>query len=616
MSKGSTTQIERLQVEGGFLDQLDLRFSPGLNVLVGARGTGKTSVIELLRFCTNAPALADRYGKRAREHALSILRDGKAILTLIIDGERHVLQRTAREESIEIAGLLPIVLSQNEIELVGLDERGRLRLIDEFRPVDEEEGRAALAAMSSIRSLSRELADTDGELAALQERLAQLPALERELGAAEASATLSAESIARASDLLKSLDDLSRETAAQSAAVAMLERTRQSIDTWLDQLNVLQRRVPRPEPWPASSEDPLAEVRHVADDVTDLLAKAVDRGVSAIEILELEAARQKVLLSELDDEARGLRREADVLQAGAGEATRRLSELRETAAQLLQLASVQEQHRIRRAQALDVRSERLEELEALRRRRFEQRRQIEAELNQALNPRVRVTLRRGGLSSSYAAAIADSLKGSGLHYAQLAPLLAERVAPSELASAVEDGRADWLADVGEISVERAARVLEQLRNQGVGDILTAPIEDAVLLELLDGSGGYKGTDEVSTGQRCTMVLPVVLQHDRRPIILDQPEDHLDTAFIVETLVRALRERPSTSQLIISTHNANVPVLGEADRVTILGSDGLRGFVRHAGALDESETVESIEQIMEGGHEAFVRRAEFYADHAT
>lgn len=250
----------------------------------------------------------------------------------------------------------------------------------------------------------------------------------------------------------------------------------------------------------------------------------------------------------------------------------------------------------------------------LRRQRFEQRRDVEQRLNQALAPRVRVALRRGGLFSGYAAAIAEALRGSGLHYAQLAPLLAERVAPSELAQAVERGDDQWLAESGEVSVDRAHRVLDHLRAQGIGDILTAPVEDAVILELLDGSGGYKASDEVSTGQRCTIVLPIVLQHSDRTIILDQPEDHLDTAFIVETLVQALRGRPAGSQLIVSTHNPNVPVLGEADRVAVLGSDGVRGFVRHCGDLDEDNTVHAIEQIMEGGREAFARRASFYADH--
>lgn len=43
--------IRRMQVEGGFLDGLDLRFEAGLNVLIGGRGTGKSSIIELIRYC-------------------------------------------------------------------------------------------------------------------------------------------------------------------------------------------------------------------------------------------------------------------------------------------------------------------------------------------------------------------------------------------------------------------------------------------------------------------------------------------------------------------------------------------------------------------------------------
>lgn len=195
----SSLLIERLQVDGGFLDGLDLSFSPGLNVLVGARGTGKTSVIELLRFCTDSPALADRYGKRAREHALSILRDGKAAVTVRIDGEKHVFERTAREEVVELPGNLPIVLSQNEIEVVAVDERGRLRLLDDFRSISESESPAAFAAISSIKALARETGEADAEIASLQERVARLPELAKVLADAEATASASQASVARAS---------------------------------------------------------------------------------------------------------------------------------------------------------------------------------------------------------------------------------------------------------------------------------------------------------------------------------------------------------------------------------------------------------------------------------
>jgi hypothetical protein len=108
-------------------------------------------------------------------------------------------------------------------------------------------------------------------------------------------------------------------------------------------------------------------------------------------------------------------------------------------------------------------------------------------------------------------------------------------------------------------------------------------------------------------------LPIILQHKERIIVLDQPEDHLDNAFVVGTLVKAIRARGGSAQSIIATHNPNIPVLGGADFVAHLESDGDRCFVGVAGALDNVAVVTSITNIMEGGREAFQRRAAFYAE---
>ena len=108
------------------------------------------------------------------------------------------------------------------------------------------------------------------------------------------------------------------------------------------------------------------------------------------------------------------------------------------------------------------------------------------------------------------------------------------------------------------------------------------------------------------------MLPILLSGRGELLIIDQPEDHLDNAFITETLVERLRKRQKSDQFILASHNANIPVLGDADLVVHLGSDGRRGFVRHAGKLDDSETVRAITSVMEGGVEAFKRRAVFYS----
>jgi len=134
----------------------------------------------------------------------------------------------------------------------------------------------------------------------------------------------------------------------------------------------------------------------------------------------------------------------------------------------------------------------------------------------------------------------------------------------------------------------------------------------VVIELLDGTS-FKSTDFLSMGQRCTAVLPIILRHNERIIVLDQPEDHLDNAFVVGTLVKAIRTRGGSAQTIIATHNPNIPVLGSADFVAHLESDGDRCFVQVAGALDDVAVVNSITNIMEGGREAFQRRAAFYAE---
>lgn len=63
--------IERIQIEEGFLNGLDVWPLPGLAVMIGARGTGKTSLVELIRFCLDVPGYTPESNRRSRDHALS-----------------------------------------------------------------------------------------------------------------------------------------------------------------------------------------------------------------------------------------------------------------------------------------------------------------------------------------------------------------------------------------------------------------------------------------------------------------------------------------------------------------------------------------------------------------
>ena len=88
--------------------------------------------------------------------------------------------------------------------------------------------------------------------------------------------------------------------------------------------------------------------------------------------------------------------------------------------------------------------------------------------------------------------------------------------------------------------DRSKKILNALRSGGTHyTIETVALDDQPSIELLDGDT-FKESTHLSTGQRCTTILPILLTQSERPLLIDQPEDNLDNAFVYETIVRALQ----------------------------------------------------------------------------
>ena len=189
-------------------------------------------------------------------------------------------------------------------------------------------------------------------------------------------------------------------------------------------------------------------------------------------------------------------------------------------------------------------------------------------------------------------------------------MLAHELTPLEIVRAAELLATDEVCAATDLPQERALALLTHLRQSSLADLIVAPIDDGVTMELLDGVD-FKPTDHLSIGQRCTVILPMLLAAEDAALVVDQPEDHLDNAYVTTTLVERLRSRGTEQQFIFSSHNPNIPVLGEANQVIVMGSDGSRAFKLHQGALDDSSVVSFVTSLMEGGEEAFRKRAQFY-----
>lgn len=124
---------------------------------------------------------------------------------------------------------------------------------------------------------------------------------------------------------------------------------------------------------------------------------------------------------------------------------------------------------------------------------------------------------------------------------------------------------------------------------------------------------FRNLTQLSKGQRATALLLILLTDTKKPLIIDQPEDDLDNRFIYDGVVTQLRKLKGRRQIIASTHNANIPVLGDAELVLTLhaSSDQSDLDLKSVGSLDLVPVRKSIENILEGGVEAFNSRRRIY-----
>jgi len=124
-------------------------------------------------------------------------------------------------------------------------------------------------------------------------------------------------------------------------------------------------------------------------------------------------------------------------------------------------------------------------------------------------------------------------------------------------------------------------------------------------------GSFKNISNASAGQKTSTILTFILSHGTTPLILDQPEDDLDNHLVYGLIVDRLRESKEKRQIIVVTHNANIPVNGDAEYILAMDSESKQLNVLHEGTIEEKEIKREICDVMEGGVQAFRLRSQRY-----
>lgn len=155
---------------------------------------------------------------------------------------------------------------------------------------------------------------------------------------------------------------------------------------------------------------------------------------------------------------------------------------------------------------------------------------------------------------------------------------------------------------------------DRIEGNTLSSLINVEVEDRIDISIVD-EGAEIAINEGSPGQKTAAMLAFILHQGDAPIIIDQPEDDLDNSLIIDLIVKSIRKLKKNRQIIIATHNANIPVLGDAEGIIILerNTEGKVDFRRgkKTGCLEEKVIKNGICDIMEGGITAFKLREQKY-----
>lgn len=122
------------------------------------------------------------------------------------------------------------------------------------------------------------------------------------------------------------------------------------------------------------------------------------------------------------------------------------------------------------------------------------------------------------------------------------------------------------------------------------------------------SSPFKSLSVASAGQKTTAILTFILSFGKVPLLLDQPEDDLDNRLVYELVVDRLKKAKDSRQIIVVTHNANIPVNGDAEYIISMSSETNLLTVLHDGTVDRPAIKKEICDVMEGSEQAFNMRS--------
>lgn len=621
------SRIESIRIEGGYFDGLDARLSGHLNTVIGGRGSGKSTFLECLRYALDIQHKvpdAEKLGNQIV--AANLGKDGGRVIVELCSANNNmehykiirrygepprVIDKHKNESTLHPRNnLLPKAefYGQNEIYELAKDPGARARILDRFLPQDAEKQSRLGAVLRNLTENGEQLDKAQKRKEEIEMQIAELPRLQEKVGQFKE----------------QGLDQ-------KLQLVPLLEKERQLVPR-------MRQEVERVQDARRHFEDELPDLTFLSDKALEGLTHA-DRLRQGRQILENLAAELRRKLDEIHaaataagtaltpiaeqlkqamaESAAQLEKEFAKLPAMAGKTGQEIGRAYQSLLREIErIKPAESQLQTANAAVDELKQKRrnlLGELADLRSDRTAAKRKAVKKLNRRLTGKLRITVVPDGLRRPLREFL-QHLPGVGTQKTQWTEKAAGLTVMG-LIDAIRKGK-DALLNKQWGLPPSVAEVLTRLNAAQLHELETIDIEDRVDIELNvshTGAERFRALDQLSIGQQCTAILHLLLLDNPDPLIMDQPEDNLDNAFIAERIVKELRSAKTERQFLFATHNANIPVFGDAEWIGVCTAtvDGAKMPPDRQGAIDIPEIRDHAAEILEGGKDAFTQRKEKY-----
>jgi chromosome segregation protein len=581
----------------------------GMNNLIGIRGSGKSTILELLRYGIGV----DLRGPWTADPPDETYKTGLIKTHLGSGGQVIVRLRGDREKEYEVrrifgeppktyvdGKMLPnlrpndilcvLYFGQKDLGELGREDRNT-DLIEKFYSEELRDVRSRTASTAEeVRDLVHKLQKQTSTLGRREEFLATKAKLQESLKAFEEHKV--AEKLNRQVRFnadIAAVDDMAEWLIAFADELEEIRSDRSAELAKFDSLESAENPTEI-----AAAKKALAPARTL---LADIKARHHLFRQSHSELKRL----RKVIVERrqsLDEEFAAIRRAIQGVDLNADSFVELQRRLRSTNLSLEELTR-QEEKRRQTQLALN------RALEDLRNAWHAEFQAIEAKVR-GLNERalpIELELHYRGNKNAFTEFLKDLVRGSGVTAPTIERISEEFVDPVEVYQDVLGGGTRWKTVVTVVS---SRQKIEDRINQQLSEFLTFRVPDRLELRL-----HKKPLSQYSLGQRTSaLVLFLLEKGDYDLLLIDQPEDDLDNQTIYSDVIRRIKDLKTRHQFVFATHNANIPVLGEAEMVGSC-TYGAVGLELRQGSTDHPPIQNDIIAVMEGGDEAFRLRNRIY-----